>query len=87
MGSDEKKSHNKAVNKYARKNYDRVPILVPKGERERWTDAARRLGFIHPVTGQVSVSRFVRSCVEDRIGKPQIDNTQPDCSEARNDIE
>ena len=87
MGSDEKKSHNKAVNKYARKNYDRVPILVPKGEKQRWTEEARRLGFIHPVTGQVSVSRFVRSCVEDRIGKPQIDNTQTDCSEVRNDIE
>lgn len=87
MGSDDKKSHNKAVNKYARKNYDRVPILVPKGERERWTDAARRLGFIHPVTGQVSVSRFVRWCVEEKIGKPQLNGVQLDCNDAQNDIE
>ena len=82
----EKVTHSESVNKYAKKAYDRVQVLLRKGEKERWSNEARSRGFVSD-KGQVSVSRFVRWCVEDKIGKPQIDNTQTDCSEVRNDIE
>jgi len=81
-----KKSHADSVNDYARKVYDRIQVLAPKGEKGRWTAEALKRGFVSD-KGQVSVSRFVRWCVEEKIGKPQLNSAQLDCNDAQNDIE
>ena len=43
----EKKKHSTSVNEYAKKTYDRLQVLLPKGTKEKWTDAARNRGFIN----------------------------------------
>ena len=82
----EKVTHSESVNKYAKKAYDRVQVLLRKGEKERWSNEARSRGFVTD-KGQVSVSRFVRWCVEDKIGKPNKDSVQLDCNSSKDDIE
>lgn len=86
MSKKEKVTHSESVNRYAAKTYDRIQVLAPKGEKSRWTDEALKRGFVSD-KGQVSVSRFVRWCVEDKIGKPNKDSVQLDCNDAQNDIE
>lgn len=86
MSKEEKVTHSESVNRYAAKTYDRIQVLAPKGEKSRWTDEALKRGFVSD-KGQVSVSRFVRWCVEEKIGKPQLNGVQLDCNDAQNDIE
>ncbi len=86
MSKKDKVTHSESVNRYAAKTYDRIQVLAPKGEKSRWTDEALKRGFVSD-KGQVSVSRFVRWCVEDKIGKPQLNGVQLDCNDAQNDIE
>ena len=38
------KSNQKAVNKYVKKNYDRVNVTMPKGKREIIQEHAQRMG-------------------------------------------
>lgn len=70
--SKKSKAHSKAVNNYAAKNYDRVHILLRKGEKERWTTEALNRGFVND-KGQLSLSAFIRDCVEKQINNPDSD--------------
>lgn len=63
--------HSKAVNKYAKKSYDRVHVLLPKGEKEKWISEANSRGFD-------SLSPFIRDCVEKQINNPDSDRKPSD---------
>ena len=80
MSNRRKVTHSEAVNRYARKAYDRIQILCKKGEKARWERESKNLGFDN-------VTQFVRWCVEEKIGKPQLNGVQLDCNDAQNDIE
>lgn len=50
------KSRSEINNAYARKAYDRINVLVPKGERDRWKLAASSRGK--------SLNQFIVDSVE-----------------------
>ena len=47
---------NKAKDKYNKKTYDQISIRVPKGERERFKEAADKRGL--------SLAQLIRKAVE-----------------------
>lgn len=49
------------INKYHRENYDKIVLLAPKGNREIYKAAAKLQG--------VTLSKFIVSCVEEKIKK------------------
>lgn len=51
----------KYSNDYNRENYDKISVLVPKGEREQWKALAKRQG--------ISVSEMIRRAVADYAEK------------------
>lgn len=51
----------KYSNAYNRENYDKISVMVPKGEREKWKTLAKRQG--------ISVSEMVRRAVADYAEK------------------
>ncbi len=51
-------------NDYNRKNYDRVTIMVPKGEREKWKALAQQEG--------ISLAELIRRAVADYFEKMQL---------------
>ena len=49
------KTRSEVKNRWADKHYDRVTIIVPKGEKESWKEAARAEGK--------TLSEYVRDAV------------------------
>ena len=64
------KAHNKAVNKYISKHYDRVNLILPKGDKDIIKRVAASRGM--------SVNGFIQSLLEAEIArcktesKPQL---------------
>lgn len=54
----EKVSYNREYNE---KNYDRIGVMVPKGERERIKEAANKKGM--------SVNAFIVNAIRDKMEK------------------
>ena len=54
----EKVSYNREYNE---KNYDRIGVMVPKGERERIKEAANKEGM--------SVNAFIVNAIRDKMEK------------------
>ena len=54
----EKVSYNREYNE---KNYDRIGVMVPKGERERIREAANKVGM--------SVNAFIVNAIRDKMEK------------------
>ena len=54
----EKVSYNREYNE---KNYDRIGVMVPKGERERIREEANKVGM--------SVNAFIVNAIRDKIEK------------------
>lgn len=53
------KAGQKAVNKYISKNYDRINITLPIGQKEVWKNAADSAGL--------SLNDFIRKCVVEKL--------------------
>lgn len=53
------KAGQKAVNKYISKNYDRINITLPAGQKDIWKNAAEKAGM--------SLNDFIRKCVSEKI--------------------
>lgn len=53
------KAQQKAVNKYVKKNYDRINVTFPKGQKEIITQAATAAGE--------SVNGYIKKAVEERM--------------------
>ena len=51
----------KYANNYNKENYDKIAIMVPKGERERWKAEAKKQGL--------SLSEMVRRAVAEYFEK------------------
>lgn len=52
-------ARNKAAQKYIRNHYDNIVTRVPKGDRERYKQAAAALGL--------SLNAFIISAIEEKI--------------------
>ncbi len=61
MAFQRKEDGNTYINRFQRENYDRITILVKKGEKERYRDVAASMG--------VSLSEFFIMCAEERLKK------------------
>ncbi len=66
------KKQQACVNRYMSKNYDRINIVVPKGERDRYKRIAADLG--------VSVNQLFINGVESLIADRLIDGVLPSSS-------
>lgn len=59
MAFASKDRENEYVNEYKKEKYDRITLLVPKGEKERYKEMAKNSGM--------SLSEFFVSCANDRV--------------------
>lgn len=55
------KSHNRAVNKYIKKHYDRINLILPKGDK----DIIKRVAASHGM----SVNGFIKSILNSEIAR------------------
>ena len=53
------KAQQRAVNRYIRRNYDRIELTVPKGQKDIIKEAADSVGE--------SVGMFIRKAIEQRM--------------------
>lgn len=61
--------------KYAKDNYDRIPINVKKGEREIIFNRAKEKGF-------KSTTEYIKDLIKNDINNPDINKiNQPDINE------
>ncbi len=51
----------RAQNKYISKAYDRINLIVPKGDKEKIKESAERAG--------VSVNSFINNAIQEKIEK------------------
>lgn len=54
-----KESHNRAVQRYMDKTYDRIAIRVKKGIRDEWKAAAAALGMSLAVLVSAAVDEYI----------------------------
>lgn len=55
------KAATRAQNKYISKAYDRINLIVPKGDKEKIKEFAERAG--------VSVNSFINNAIQEKIEK------------------
>lgn len=65
--------HNKYTANYAKENYDRISINIPKGKKEVLKQVAQD-NNITDHKGQISVARMIINAVEEKYG---IDLSRP----------
>ena len=56
MNDEQKKAAFDAINQYSKERYDKLLILVPKGDRERYKELARARGM--------SLSELARAAID-----------------------
>ena len=59
------KAQQKAVQKYVKKNYDRIELTVPKGQKDLFSQLATAAGE--------SVNGYIKKAVEERIQRENPD--------------
>lgn len=59
------KSSTRAKNKYNAKNYDRIPVVVPIGEKEKIAQIAKEQGY-------KSTNEFVVTAIKEKIERGGI---------------
>ncbi len=63
------KKQQACVNRYMAKNYDRINLAVPKGDRDRYKSLAARLGLSVNQLFIQSVERFIEDNI-DTLAEP-----------------
>ncbi len=62
------KKQQACVNRYMAKNYDRINLAVPKGDRDRYKALAARLGVSVNQLFIQSVEKYIEDNIEDLSG-------------------
>lgn len=72
MGSNKEFDQLQYQNEYNKQNYDRITIMVPKGDKERITAAAKAAGY-------KSRNEFILAAIREKMGKDRYDCTTSKC--------
>lgn len=63
---EKKKAAFEYVNQYQKEKYDRITILRPSGDKKKLEAIAKEKGFD-------SLTKFINSCIDEKIKRMKID--------------